>query len=232
MEAIFCGQLEQAAGGGFRAAENSFLESVGHGLKQKSLTDMHRRFGAVERPPALLEDGEVEPAELGEFVRQASCPRPGWVAFHACPLLRRADIHIALVGIRSQSFSGPVQPRRSALTENQNCRKRPLSPETSRTGGSNLFCSASESSGRFCYLIRGFEINRHMGLTSFRLSGGFGLVGGWKEFSDLRALKSLHRAEVVEQARVVDGGVIPAMHRLRTVEPRHPVALKIMRMNV
>ena len=53
MEAIFCGPLEQAAGGGFRAAENSFLESVGHGLKQKSLTDMRRRFGAVERPPAL-----------------------------------------------------------------------------------------------------------------------------------------------------------------------------------
>jgi hypothetical protein len=63
-------------------------------------------------------------------------------------------------------------------------------------------------------------------LTSFRLSGGFGLI------SDLRALKGLHRAEVVEQARTVDGGVIPARHRLRTVEPRHPIALKIMRMNV
>ena len=50
--------------------------------------------------------------------------------------------------------------------------------------------------------------------------------------SDLRALKSLHRAEVIEQARVVDGGVIPARHRLRTVESRHPVALEIMRMNV
>jgi hypothetical protein len=50
--------------------------------------------------------------------------------------------------------------------------------------------------------------------------------------SDLRALKGLHRAEVVEQARVIDGSVIPARHRLRTVEARHPVALKIMRMNV
>jgi hypothetical protein len=75
-------------------------------------------------------------------------------------------------------------------------------------------------------LTRGFEINRHMGLTSFRLGGRFGLI------SDLRALKGLHRAEVVEQARVVDGSVIPARHRLRTVEARHPVALKIMRMNV
>jgi hypothetical protein len=36
--------------------------------------------------------------------------------------------------------------------------------------------------------------------------------------SDLRALKSLHRAEVVEQARVVNGSVIPARHRLRIVE--------------
>jgi hypothetical protein len=50
--------------------------------------------------------------------------------------------------------------------------------------------------------------------------------------SDLRALKSLHRAEVIEQARVIDGSVIPARHRLRTVEARHPVALKIMRMHV
>ena len=50
--------------------------------------------------------------------------------------------------------------------------------------------------------------------------------------SDLRALKSLHRAEAIEQARVVDGSVIPVRHRLRTVEARHPVALKIMRMNV
>jgi hypothetical protein len=50
--------------------------------------------------------------------------------------------------------------------------------------------------------------------------------------SDLRALKGLHRAEIVEQARVVDGRVIPTRHRLRTVEARHPVALEIMRMNV
>ena len=50
--------------------------------------------------------------------------------------------------------------------------------------------------------------------------------------SDLRALKGLHRAEVVEQVRVVDGSVISAIHPLRTVEARHPIALKIMRMNV
>jgi len=43
-------------------------------LKQKSLTDVDRRFSAVEHPPALLEGGGVEPAELGELVRQASVP--------------------------------------------------------------------------------------------------------------------------------------------------------------
>src|SRR5713101_7817514 len=76
VDLVFCGPLEQAAGGGFEAAENSFLKPVGHGLKQKSLADMRRRFGAVEHLPALLEGGEVEPAEFGEFIRQASCPRP------------------------------------------------------------------------------------------------------------------------------------------------------------
>ncbi len=48
--------------------ENSFLKPVGHGLKQKSLTDANRGFGAVENPPALLEGGGVEPAQLGELV--------------------------------------------------------------------------------------------------------------------------------------------------------------------
>src|SRR6266851_5777593 len=71
---VFCGPLEQAAGGGSEAAENSFLESVGDGLKQKVPAYVDRRFGAVEHPPALLEGGEVEPAEFPEFVRQASSP--------------------------------------------------------------------------------------------------------------------------------------------------------------
>lgn len=120
VDLVFCGPLEQAAGGGFEAAENSFLKPVGHGLKQKRLTDVDRRLGAVEHPPALLEGGGVEPAEsVSSSVRLLVPDRDGF-AFHACPLLRRADIHIALVGIRSQSFSGPVQPRRSALTENRN----------------------------------------------------------------------------------------------------------------
>jgi hypothetical protein len=68
--------LEQAAGGGSEAAENSFLEPIGDGLKQKSPADVDRRFGAVEHPPALFEGGELEPAGLREFVRQASSPRP------------------------------------------------------------------------------------------------------------------------------------------------------------
>ena len=74
MEAVVRGPLEQAAGGGFEAAENSFLQSVGDGLKQKSPADVDRRFGAVEHSPALLEGGGVEPAEFGELVRQASSP--------------------------------------------------------------------------------------------------------------------------------------------------------------
>jgi len=48
---------------------------------------LDRRFAAVQRAPALLEGAEVEPAKLGEFVRQASGRRPRWVAFHVCPLL-------------------------------------------------------------------------------------------------------------------------------------------------
>ena len=71
---VFRGPLEQAAGGGFKAAKNSFLQPVGNGLKQKSLTDVDWRFGAVEQPPALFEGGEDEPAELRELVRQASSP--------------------------------------------------------------------------------------------------------------------------------------------------------------
>jgi hypothetical protein len=43
----------EAAGGGFEAAENSFLQPVGHGLKQKSPAEVDRRFGAVEHPPAF-----------------------------------------------------------------------------------------------------------------------------------------------------------------------------------
>src|SRR6266851_4976843 len=74
VDLVFCGPLEQAAGGGFEAAENSFLQSVGHGLKQKVPAYVDRRFGAVEHPPALLKGGGVESAELGEFVRQASSP--------------------------------------------------------------------------------------------------------------------------------------------------------------
>jgi hypothetical protein len=38
--------------------------------------------------------------------------------------------------------------------------------------------------------------------------------------SDLRALEDLHRAGVVERARVVDVSVIPARHGLRTVKAR------------
>ena len=48
VDLVFCGPLEQAAGGGFEAAENSFLKPVGHGLKQKGPADMRRRFAAVE----------------------------------------------------------------------------------------------------------------------------------------------------------------------------------------
>ena len=72
---VFCGPLEQAAGGGFEAAENSFLKPVGNSLKQKSLTDANRGFGSVEHPPALLEGGGVEPAQLGELVRQVLSSR-------------------------------------------------------------------------------------------------------------------------------------------------------------
>ena len=68
------GPLGQAAGGGFEAAENSFLQPIGHCWKQKSPTDVDRRFSAVEHPPALLEGGGVEPAEFGELVRQTSSP--------------------------------------------------------------------------------------------------------------------------------------------------------------
>jgi hypothetical protein len=75
MEALFCGPLEQTEGGGFEAAENSFLKPIGHGLKQKSVTDANRGFGAIEHPPALLEGGGVESAELGEFVRQVLSSR-------------------------------------------------------------------------------------------------------------------------------------------------------------
>jgi hypothetical protein len=49
VDLVFCGPLEQAADGGFEAAENSFLKPVGHGSKQKRLTDMDGRFGPVER---------------------------------------------------------------------------------------------------------------------------------------------------------------------------------------
>ena len=101
---------EQAAGGGSEAAENSLLEPVGDGLKQKSPANVDRRFGAIEHPPALLEGRTVEPAEVGERA---------WVAaFHVRPP-SPADLHIALVGLRSQSFSGSVQPHRSALTKNR-----------------------------------------------------------------------------------------------------------------
>ncbi len=43
-------------------------------VKQKRLTDVDRRFGAVDHPPALPKGGGVEPAEFGELVRQASSP--------------------------------------------------------------------------------------------------------------------------------------------------------------
>jgi hypothetical protein len=45
-------------------------------LKQKRLTDANRDFGAVEHPPALLQSGGIESAELGEFVRQVLSCRP------------------------------------------------------------------------------------------------------------------------------------------------------------
>jgi hypothetical protein len=67
---IFCRPLEQAAGGGFKAAKSSFLQPVAYGLKQKSLIDANRGFGAVQNPPALLKGGEVQSAKLGEFVRE------------------------------------------------------------------------------------------------------------------------------------------------------------------
>jgi hypothetical protein len=75
VDLVFHGPLEQAAGGGLKAAKNSFLQPVGNGVKQKSVTDANRRFGAIEQPPALLEGGGVESAELGEFVRQVLSSR-------------------------------------------------------------------------------------------------------------------------------------------------------------
>src|SRR6516225_463765 len=75
VDLVFCGPLEQVAGGGFEAAENSFLQPVGHGLKQKSVPDANRSFGAIEHPPALPKGGGVESAELGELVRQVPSPR-------------------------------------------------------------------------------------------------------------------------------------------------------------
>jgi hypothetical protein len=58
-----------------RQLQNSFLQPVGHCLKQKSVPDANRGFGAIEHPPALLEGGGVESAELGEFVRQVLSSR-------------------------------------------------------------------------------------------------------------------------------------------------------------
>jgi hypothetical protein len=46
-EAVFCGPLEQAVGGGSEAAENSFLQPIGDGLKQKNPADADRGLGAV-----------------------------------------------------------------------------------------------------------------------------------------------------------------------------------------
>jgi hypothetical protein len=73
---VLRGPLQQAAGGGSETAERSLLQPVSEGAKQKRATDAGWRFGAVERAPALLESLIAEPAECGEFVRQASIPRP------------------------------------------------------------------------------------------------------------------------------------------------------------
>lgn len=51
-------------------------------------------------------------------------------------------------------------------------------------------------------------------------------------FLPAQTLQGFDRAEFFEQARVVDGGVVSARHCLRVVEPRHPVTLEIVRMNV
>ena len=39
------------------------------------------------------------------------------------------------------------------------------------------------------------------------------------------AFQCLHSAEIVEQARIVDSGVVPARHCLGIVRTRHPIAL-------
>jgi predicted TIM-barrel fold metal-dependent hydrolase len=62
VDVVFYGPFEQAAGGGFEAAENSFLELVGHRLKQTSLTDVDRRLSAVEELPARIVVGADEQA--------------------------------------------------------------------------------------------------------------------------------------------------------------------------
>jgi hypothetical protein len=120
MEAVFCGPLEQAAGGGFKAAKNSFLQPIGHGLKQKTLTDMRRRFGAIEHPPALPKGGGVasSPRSSASSSARFLVPDSDGLRFMPARSFSRADTHIALVGSRSPSFSAPLQARRAALTEN------------------------------------------------------------------------------------------------------------------
>ena len=72
---VFRGPFEQATGGGSEAAQSSFLQPVSDGVKQKRPTDVDRRFSVVEYPLVLLEGGGVEPAELGELVRQVPSSR-------------------------------------------------------------------------------------------------------------------------------------------------------------
>jgi hypothetical protein len=42
VDVVFRGPLEQAAGGGFKAAKNSFLQPVGNCFEAKSVTDANR----------------------------------------------------------------------------------------------------------------------------------------------------------------------------------------------
>jgi hypothetical protein len=98
VDVVFYGPFEQAAGGGFEAAENSFLELVGHRLKQTSLTDVDRRLSAVEELPARIVVGADEQAPATRtHVRLAIdiCPRASL----------RSDQHTSAKPVRQKSAS-------------------------------------------------------------------------------------------------------------------------------
>src|SRR5215469_4591464 len=69
--AVLAGALKQAASGGFDATKRLLLQPIRNRVQQQPASDADGRLGAVERTPALLERVEFEPAERGEFGRQA-----------------------------------------------------------------------------------------------------------------------------------------------------------------